>query len=50
MFNGAQKQLRAVFGMEMVELPTKDRNLMSATQKRKGKHPSHPMAIHDYDA
>ncbi|KAK4125048.1 MAGE-domain-containing protein [Parathielavia appendiculata] len=34
-FAGAQKQLRATFGMEMVELPTKDRNLMTAEQKRK---------------
>ncbi|KAK0656508.1 MAGE family-domain-containing protein [Cercophora newfieldiana] len=34
-FNGAQEQLRMVFGMEMVELPTKDRNLMTADQKRK---------------
>jgi hypothetical protein len=36
-FAGAQKQLRATFGMEMVELPTKDRTLMTAEQKRKGK-------------
>jgi hypothetical protein len=35
-FAGAQRQLRATFGMEMVELPTKDRNLMTAEQKRKG--------------
>ncbi|KAK3383564.1 MAGE family-domain-containing protein [Lasiosphaeria ovina] len=34
-FAGAQKQLRAAFGMEMVELPTRDRNLMTADQKRK---------------
>ncbi|KAL2149978.1 hypothetical protein VTH82DRAFT_7654 [Thermothelomyces myriococcoides] len=34
-FEGAQKQLRATFGMEMVELPTKDRNLMTTEQKRK---------------
>ncbi|KAL2161205.1 hypothetical protein VTH06DRAFT_8425 [Thermothelomyces fergusii] len=34
-FEGAQKQLRAVFGMEMVELPTKDRSLMTTEQKRK---------------
>ncbi|GAB1312182.1 hypothetical protein MFIFM68171_02392 [Madurella fahalii] len=34
-FAGAQKQLRATFGMEMVELPTKDRNLMTTEQKRK---------------
>ncbi|KAK0729690.1 MAGE family-domain-containing protein [Lasiosphaeris hirsuta] len=34
-FAGAQKQLRATFGMEMVELPAKDRTLMSAEQKRK---------------
>lgn len=37
MFAGAQKQLRATFGMEMVELPSKDRNLMTTEQKRKGK-------------
>ncbi len=36
-FAGAQKQLRATFGMEMVELPTKDRNLMTTEQRRKGK-------------
>jgi len=35
-FNGAQLQLRTVFGMEMVELPAKDRNLLTADQKRKG--------------
>jgi hypothetical protein len=34
-FNGAQLQLRARFGMEMVELPVKDRNLLTADQKRK---------------
>ncbi|KAL2269456.1 hypothetical protein VTJ83DRAFT_1640 [Remersonia thermophila] len=34
-FAGAQKQLRATFGMEMVELPTKDRNLLTTEQKRK---------------
>ncbi|KAL1843890.1 hypothetical protein VTJ49DRAFT_6833 [Mycothermus thermophilus] len=34
-FAGAQKQLRATFGMEMVELPTKDRSLMTTEQKRK---------------
>jgi hypothetical protein len=38
-FAGAQKQLRATFGMEMVELPTKDRSLMTADQKRKGMFP-----------
>lgn len=36
MFAGAQKQLRATFGMEMIELPTKDRNLLTTEQKRKG--------------
>ncbi|KAK4155170.1 Non-structural maintenance of chromosome element 3 [Chaetomidium leptoderma] len=34
-FAGAQKQLQATFGMQMVELPTKDRNLLTADQKRK---------------
>ncbi|KAK3901643.1 MAGE family-domain-containing protein [Staphylotrichum tortipilum] len=34
-FAGAQKQLRATFGMEMVELPTKDRSLLTTEQKRK---------------
>ncbi|KAK4200303.1 MAGE family-domain-containing protein [Triangularia verruculosa] len=34
-FAGANKQLRAVFGMEMVELPAKDKNLMTTEQKRK---------------
>lgn len=35
-FAGAQTQLRATFGMEMVELPTKDRSLLSMEQKRRG--------------
>jgi melanoma-associated antigen len=35
-FNGAQEQLQANFGMEMVELPVRDRNLLTADQKRKG--------------
>jgi hypothetical protein len=35
-FAGAQKQLRATFGMEMVELPARDRSLMTAEQKRRG--------------
>lgn len=35
-FAGAQKQLRAALGMEMVELPTRDRNLLTVEQKRKG--------------
>ncbi|KAM7205619.1 MAGE family domain containing protein [Rhypophila sp. PSN 637] len=34
-FAGAQKQLKATFGMEMVELPARDRNLMTTDQKRK---------------
>ncbi|KAK3396073.1 MAGE family-domain-containing protein [Sordaria brevicollis] len=34
-FAGAQKQLRAIFGMEMVELPTRDRSLLTVEQKRK---------------
>lgn len=34
-FNSAQQQLRVIFGMEMVELPIKDRSLMTAEQKRK---------------
>ncbi|KAK0733697.1 MAGE family-domain-containing protein [Lasiosphaeria miniovina] len=34
-FAGAQKQLRAAFGMEMIELPARDRNLLTADQKRK---------------
>ncbi|KAK3695433.1 MAGE family-domain-containing protein [Podospora appendiculata] len=34
-FAGAQKQLRATFGMEMVELPARDRALLTADQKRK---------------
>ncbi|KAK5654407.1 hypothetical protein OQA88_7317 [Cercophora sp. LCS_1] len=34
-FAAAQTQLRQTFGMEMVELPTKDRNLMTTEQKRK---------------
>lgn len=35
-FEGAQKTLRQVFGMEMVELPVKDR--LTKEEKRKGKH------------
>jgi len=35
-FREAQTRLRTVFGMEMVELPAKDRNLMTTDQKRKG--------------
>ena len=35
-FAGAQKQLRATFGMEMIELPSRDRNLLTVEQKRKG--------------
>jgi len=34
-FANAQRQLRATFGMEMIELPARDRNLMTADQKRK---------------
>lgn len=35
-FEGAQKTLRQVFGMEMVELPMKDR--LTKEEKRKGEH------------
>lgn len=35
-FEGAQKVLRQVFGMEMVELPTKDK--LTKEEKKKGKH------------
>lgn len=35
-FEGAQKQLRQTFGMHMVELPVKDRAIMTTEQKRKG--------------
>jgi len=34
-FSGAQMQLRVAFGMEMAELPVKDRNIMTMEQKRK---------------
>ncbi|KAK4164171.1 MAGE-domain-containing protein [Cladorrhinum sp. PSN259] len=34
-FAGAQRQLQATFGMEMVELPVKDRALLTTEQKRK---------------
>lgn len=34
MFDGAQKTLRAVFGMEMVELPVKEK--LTKEEKRKG--------------
>jgi hypothetical protein len=33
-FDGAQKTLRAVFGMEMVELPVRDK--LTKEEKRKG--------------
>lgn len=35
-FDGAQKQLRAVFGMEMVELPVRDKTTLSVEEQRKG--------------
>ena len=35
-FEGAQKQLREVFGMEMEELPVRDKETMSLGEKRKG--------------
>jgi len=35
-FDGAQENLRAIFGMEMIELPTKDRKILTMEQKRKG--------------
>ena len=35
-FNGAQETLRGIFGMEMIELPAKDRKLLTMEQKRKG--------------
>lgn len=35
-FDMAQAQLRAVFGMEMVELPNRDRAQLTLDQKRKG--------------
>lgn len=38
-FDLAQKQLRTVFGMQLVEQPTKDRSLLSLEQKRKGTSP-----------
>ncbi|QBZ60447.1 hypothetical protein PoMZ_07388 [Pyricularia oryzae] len=34
-FDGAQKQLRAVFGMEMVELPVRDKTTLSVEEQRK---------------
>ncbi|KAH8907402.1 MAGE-domain-containing protein [Coniochaeta sp. PMI_546] len=34
-FDLAQKQLRTIFGMQLVEQPTKDRSLLSLDQKRK---------------
>lgn len=39
-FEGAQKTLRQVFGMEMVELPVKDK--LTKEEKRKGKHMPFP--------
>lgn len=39
-FEGAQKTLRQVFGMEMVELPVKDK--LTKEEKRKGKHTHSP--------
>lgn len=35
-FARAQQQLNAVFGMEMVEIPARDRSILSLEQKRKG--------------
>ena len=35
-FDGAQQTLRTVFGMQMVELPLRDR--LTKEEKRKGKH------------
>jgi len=35
-FARAQKQLNTVFGMELVEMPAKDRSILSLDQKRKG--------------
>jgi hypothetical protein len=35
-FDLAQRQLRIIFGMQLVEQPTRDRSLMSLDQKRKG--------------
>lgn len=37
-FDGAQQTLRLVFGMEMVELPVKDK--LTKEEKRKGEHDS----------
>lgn len=34
-FDGAQKQLRAVFGMEMVELPVRDKTTLSVEEQRR---------------
>ncbi|KAI6369987.1 hypothetical protein MCOR25_004330 [Pyricularia grisea] len=34
-FEGAQKQLRAVFGMEMVELPVRDKTTLSVEEQRR---------------
>lgn len=36
MFEGAQSTLRAIFGMQMVELPVRDK--VTKEEKRKGKH------------
>lgn len=46
-FDLAQKQLRTIFGMQLVEQPTKDRSLLSLDQKRKGKchHISLPSSV-----
>jgi hypothetical protein len=38
-FDLAQEQLRTIFGMQLVEQPTKDRSLLSLDQKRKGTPP-----------
>lgn len=35
-FDLAQKQLRTMFGMQMIELPIKDRSLLTLDQKRRG--------------
>jgi len=44
-FDLAQKQLRTIFGMQLVEQPTRDRSLLSLDQKRKGPSPSYTEAL-----
>lgn len=42
-FNAAQVELRSVFGMEMIELPSRER--YGVSEKRKGEHAAVPQDL-----